>query len=168
METQTAAPVNVLTSEILLKHWQGHRGLTRKVIEAFPEKDLFTFSIGGMRTFADLAMEIVDLSNPGMIGLVTDKWTAMKDLPHHSGEGMPKTKEELLILWDETTQQMNRLWEQLTPERFTEAVLAFGMYPGTVVSTIFYFIDNEIHHRGQGYVYLRALGIEPPFFWDRA
>ena len=30
-----------------------------------------------------------------------------------------------------------------------------------------YFIDNEIHHRAQGFVYLRALGIEPPFFWDR-
>lgn len=167
METQTTT-VTVMTSDILLKHWQGHRGLTRKVIEAFPEKDLFTFSIGGMRTFADLAMEIIDLSNPGMIGLATDKWTAMNDLPHHSGEGMPKTKEELLILWDETTQQIDRLWEQLTPERFTEAVLAFGMYPGTVCSTLFYFIDNEIHHRGQGYVYLRALGIEPPFFWDRS
>lgn len=167
METQTTS-FSVMTSDILLKHWQGHRGLTRKVIEAFPEKELFTFSIGGMRTFADLAMEIVDLSNPGMIGLVTDKWKAMKDLPHHSGEGMPKTKDELLILWDETTQQIDRLWDQLTPERLSEAILAFGMYPGTVTSTIFYFIDNEIHHRGQGYVYLRALGIESPFFWDRA
>jgi uncharacterized damage-inducible protein DinB len=28
-------------------------------------------------------------------------------------------------------------------------------------------IDNEIHHRGQGYVYLRALGIEPPPFCER-
>jgi uncharacterized damage-inducible protein DinB len=27
-------------------------------------------------------------------------------------------------------------------------------------------IDKEIHHRGQGYVYLRALGIEPPPFYD--
>ena len=26
---------------------------------------------------------------------------------------------------------------------------------------------NEIHHRGQGYVYLRALGIEPPPFYER-
>jgi uncharacterized damage-inducible protein DinB len=25
-----------------------------------------------------------------------------------------------------------------------------------------------VHHRGQGYVYLRALGIEPPPFYDRA
>jgi uncharacterized damage-inducible protein DinB len=30
-----------------------------------------------------------------------------------------------------------------------------------------YAIDNEIHHRGQGYVYLRALGIVPPPFWER-
>jgi uncharacterized damage-inducible protein DinB len=30
-----------------------------------------------------------------------------------------------------------------------------------------YWIDNEIHHRGQAYVYLRALGIEPPAFYDR-
>jgi hypothetical protein len=30
-----------------------------------------------------------------------------------------------------------------------------------------YWIDNEIHHRGQGYVYLRALGVEPPPFYER-
>ena len=28
-------------------------------------------------------------------------------------------------------------------------------------------LRHEIHHRGQGYVYLRALGIEPPPFWER-
>jgi hypothetical protein len=27
--------------------------------------------------------------------------------------------------------------------------------------------DNEIHYRGQGYVYRRALGMEPPPFWER-
>ena len=27
----------VLTAEALLDHWQGHRKLTRRVIEAFPE-----------------------------------------------------------------------------------------------------------------------------------
>ena len=42
----------------------------------------------------------------------------------------------------------------------------FGEYESTVRWSIFYFINNEIHHRGQGYVYLRSLGIEPPAFWD--
>jgi uncharacterized damage-inducible protein DinB len=35
------------------------------------------------------------------------------------------------------------------------------------IATIQYAIENEIHHRGQAYVYLRALGIEPPSFWKR-
>ena len=43
----------------------------------------------------------------------------------------------------------------------------FGQYPGVLHDLILYVIDNEIHHRGQGYVYLRALGIEPPPFYDR-
>ena len=30
-----------------------------------------------------------------------------------------------------------------------------------------YLIDNEVHHRGQGYVCLRALGVEPPPFRER-
>ncbi|MEO5602227.1 MAG: hypothetical protein ABIR06_15005 [Cyclobacteriaceae bacterium] len=40
-----ASKTTVISQEILLKHWQGHRGLTRKVIEAFPEEKLFTYSL---------------------------------------------------------------------------------------------------------------------------
>ena len=29
-----------------------------------------------------------------------------------------------------------------------------------IYGLLLYWIDNEIHHRGQAYVYLRALGIE--------
>lgn len=41
----------IITPDALLAHWQGHRSLTRKVIEAFPDDKLFTYSIGGMRPF---------------------------------------------------------------------------------------------------------------------
>jgi uncharacterized damage-inducible protein DinB len=47
------------------------------------------------------------------------------------------------------------------------ALKAFGQCEGTVHDLVLYAIDNEIHHRGQGYVYLRALGIEPPPFCER-
>ena len=40
--------------------------------------------------------------------------------------------------------------------------------PGILHDLILYVIDNEVHHRGQGYVYLRAMGIEPPPFYERA
>ena len=36
-----------ITPDALLAHWQGHRRLTRRVIDAFPDDQLFTFSLGG-------------------------------------------------------------------------------------------------------------------------
>ena len=77
-------------------------------------------------------------------------------------------EQEVLRLWDESTEKINRLWPQIPAERFQETVTAFGQYPGRVYELLFYAIDNEIHHRGQGYVYLRALGIAPPPFYERS
>jgi uncharacterized damage-inducible protein DinB len=86
----------------------------------------------------------------------------------HANGNLPKTKADLLAIWDEVTEQIDTYWPQLPEERFQEIVMAFGAYEGPVYSTLLYFIDNEIHHRGQAYVYLRSLGIAPPPFWERA
>ena len=71
-------------------------------------------------------------------------------------------------MWVEATPKIDSLWKQMPAERFHETAMAFGQYPGTVHDLVLYVIDNEVHHRGQGYVYLRALGIEPPPFYDRS
>lgn len=157
----------IVTPAALLQHWQGHRQLTRRVIEAFPENELFQFSIGGMRPFSELALEMITLAPAGMQGLATGTWQHMGELFHHSGAAKPTTKDELLRIWDLVTEQINTLWPQVAPGRWQEVDLAFGMYEGPMYAQVFYWVDNEIHHRGQGYVYLRALGIEPPPFWDR-
>jgi uncharacterized damage-inducible protein DinB len=166
MTQQLVNSNTVITTEELLEHWQAHRRLTRKMIEVFPEPELFTFAVGGMRPFAELALEMISMGISGIDGVVSGKWG--NALMHHQQDGRPQTKEALLYLWDELTEKMNRLWPQIPVERFHEVDRAFGQYEGTVQFIVFYFIDNEIHHRGQGYVYLRALGIEPPPFWDRA
>src|SRR4030095_4406801 len=76
-------------------------------------------------------------------------------------------KQEVLRLWDESTEKINMMWPQIPARRFNETMTAFGQYPGRVYDLLLYAIDNEIHHRGQGYVYLRVLGIEPPHFYER-
>jgi uncharacterized damage-inducible protein DinB len=157
MEKETT----LISPAALLNHWQGHRALTRRTIEAFPEDKLFTYSIGGMRTFAELVYEFLGMAVPGAKGLATGKWEKWADARQVA------TKEELLALWDDTTTALNRIWATIPPHRFQEQDTAFGQWPGTGISFVFYFIDNEIHHRGQAYVYLRSLGIEPPAFWDR-
>jgi uncharacterized damage-inducible protein DinB len=163
VQTKKTSPALVITPEALLNHWQGHRGLTRRVIEAFPEKELFGYAVGGMRPFSDLALEMINMAGPGIKGIATDKWEKFEGTDRPA----PKTKEEILSLWDETTEQINTFWPQIPAHRFQEVANAFGQWEGPVHWILFYFIDNEIHHRGQGYVYLRSLGIEPPPFWDR-
>lgn len=167
MQHATATEVKTFVSaEDLLNNWMGHRRLTRRVIEAFPEDILFTYRVGTMRTFADMVKELLDISGPGVKGIVLDKWENT-GFSEHTFTPEQKTKEYLLQQWDLATEEVITWFSQISEERFLETVLAFGAYEGQVFSTILYFIDNEIHHRAQGFVYLRSLGIEPPAFWNR-
>src|SRR5690625_3127260 len=158
----TTLSTTIVTPEELLEHWQGHRSLTRRVIEAFPEKKLFDYSIGGMRPFAEMAAELLAIGGPGLREIVTGR---QAELDENIDFG--NSKDKVLQLWDEATEEINTLWEQIPAADFHKEIKTFGQYEGTVLSSILYFIDNEIHHRGQGYVYLRSLDIEPPFFWER-
>ena len=164
-EAMSAEPALDLST--LLDHWQEHRRLTRRVIEAFPDDKLFTFSIGGMRPFAQLVMEMITISWPGVYGLATGNYTVPDRPEVNFTLPPPATKAEILRIWDHTTDEINKTWPHITAGRFQETDKSFGMYDGKVWWHYFYFVENEIHHRGQGYVYLRALGIEPPAFWDR-
>jgi len=159
MPTETAPP-NVLTADAVLHHWQGHRALTRRVIEAFPEDQLFHFSVGNMRPFAEMAWEFIRMALPIVDGVSTGEW---KEFPATK----PATKADLLHLWDEQTTELNTKFPNIPSHRFSEPDNAFGQWTKPGIDTIQYAIDNEIHHRGQAYVYLRALGIEPPPFWER-
>jgi uncharacterized damage-inducible protein DinB len=146
----------------LLTHWQGHRRLTRRVIEAFPETEFFEFSIGGMRPFAKMVFELLGIAGPGMREIVSGEQQAFSE-----EEDTQLSKSQILELWDEASETVASNWARLEPADFQRKVKLFGQYEGTVLSSIQYFIDNEIHHRAQGYVYLRALGVEPPAFYER-
>jgi uncharacterized damage-inducible protein DinB len=158
----TLVDAKPITKAELLTHWQGHRSLTRKLIAAFPEQEFFSYSIGGMRPCSALIKEVLTMAVPGLRQIATHSQEAFKE-----DEVQFTTKAEALALWDAATPELTRLWALIPEERFHENILMFGQYQGTVWWSIFYFIDNEIHHRAQAYVYLRSLGIEPPAFWDR-
>jgi uncharacterized damage-inducible protein DinB len=158
--TDANAQGQVITADQLLKHWQGHRALTRRVIDAFPENDLFNYSIGGMRTMSTYAMEFLSMAVPTLIGITTDNWPQEKN-------PTPTTKADLLKAWDAATTEIDRLWAQIPADKWQKVEKAFGQWEMPVYGLILYVIDNEVHHRGQGYVYLRALGIEPPPFYER-
>ncbi|ACU05181.1 DinB family protein [Pedobacter heparinus] len=165
--SETLAITSFAFGTDMLNAWLGHRRLTRRVIEAFPEDKIFDYSIGGMRPFADMVKELLDISGPGIKGIATDEWPEATGFSNHSAKDVAATKAVLLQLWDQATEEIKTYWPKINEARFQENTVVFGMYEGQVFSSILYFIDNEIHHRAQGTVYLRSLGIEPPAFWNR-
>jgi uncharacterized damage-inducible protein DinB len=165
---KTVAPPSVINAKVLLDHWQEHRRLTRRVIEAFPEDRFFEYSIGGMRPFSGMIMELIGLATPGIWGVLTGEWEAIDKVLQKEKSDVPDSKEKVLRRWDEVTELLNTLFPQIPASRFQETDRAYGQYESTMYGIILYWIDNEIHHRAQGYVYLRSLGIEPPAFWDRS
>jgi len=164
MTTSSPGPSFRLGTEFLRDYWQGHRRLTRRMIEAFPPDALFAYSLGGMRPFGEMAFELVSMADAGVQGIATGDWGP---LAHHAPELRPATRNAILTLWDATTARIDALWPTIPPERFEAVDKAFGQWEGVIYGLLFYWIDNEIHHRGQGYVYLRALGLDPPAFWER-
>lgn len=160
MSSETVPADRVITPAALLAHWQGHRRLTRRVIDAFPEDQLFTCTIGGMRSFGEMVMELLSMGAPMVRGVANGEWDTSWDRD-------PLPKAEILRRWDAATEEINDLWPGIPVDRFHETMTAFGQYTDVAHSLLLYVIDNEIHHRGQGYVYLRSLGIEPPPFYER-
>ena len=155
------ANTDFITTDQLLAHWQGHRSLTRRMIEAFPDDEAFTtHSIGGMRPFAELINELLHISVPIAKGVATGEWVGDET-------GVPATRADALARWDQATGELSTVWATIDPAKFQEVHTAFGQWTGAGHWQILYAIDNEVHHRGQGYVYLRSLGVEPPLFYER-
>jgi len=151
----------VITPTQLLAHWLGHRRVTRRLIAAFPADQFESFSIGGLRTFSGLVQEMLAIAVPSLKGFVHRDWQT-------SFEPRPLSKDAALVEWDKQTEEINALFPKIRPEQWQEHDKAFGMYEGPTYDLLMYAVDNEIHHRGQAYVYFRALGIEPPPFYDRS
>jgi uncharacterized damage-inducible protein DinB len=78
------------------------------------------------------------------------------------------TKAELLNGCHETMDDVQKWWPKITEERL-RTVEKDPFFGGEMshFNRLHGALENEIHHRGQGFIYLRLLGIQPPDFWDR-
>lgn len=159
-ELPSAAALN---RDELLDHWLGHRRLTRRTIECFPEEKLFHFTPAPpMRSFGDLMKEVIGMVEPVLEGFAAGKWTLeLTDL------SLVDNKAGLLEAFDRSTAMMKGGWPTIPDLRFREVESVYGMPLQANVHVFLYLLDNEVHHRAQGFVYLRLLEIEPPAFYQR-
>lgn len=152
--------MNILNLQQFIAHFQGHRRLTIRTLQAFPEDQLLGYRVEPMRTFAEMAGEILALERYTLHGIISGNWAWQTPAPLAS-------KQALVSAFELQGQESPGLFGKLSSERL-EAVEkdSFGARWANR-DRLLYMLDNEIHHRAQGYVYLRLLGIEPPAFWER-
>ncbi|MBO0992610.1 DinB family protein [Bacillus sp. SD088] len=152
-----------ISKEEFMEILEGNRRLTTRIIEAFPEDRLFQYKpVEPLRSFSEMVIEVLNIEKAYMRGIALDEWEYSN--PYEK----VATKEELLTACKDVRKQTQELWPSVTEETLSikiEDPLFGGRQ--SHIERLQYALENEIHHRGQGYIYLRMLGIEPPAFYDR-
>lgn len=154
----------MFSKEAWLDIWEGNRRLTIRTVEAFPDDQLFHFKPAEpLRPFGEMVIEIINLERVFIRGIAQGQWTF--DNPF----GEVKTKADLLAACESVRIETRTRWGDISEERLktVEDDPLFGGPPQSHFDRLFYALENEIHHRGQGYIYLRLLGITPPAFYER-
>ncbi len=153
---------SLLTHATLLEYWEDHRRVTRRTIEAFPDDQLFGFQPAPpMRSFGEMMLEVINIVEPNLRGWVTGEWKGDEKYTDLN------SKQTLLNAWDQVSALLHEEWGKISEERLLEVEpgYLYGGPPQPHIDRVLYLIDNEIHHRAQGFVYLRLLGLEPPLFY---
>lgn len=149
---------------VLLEALESNRRLTLRTVEAFPEEALLAYRpVEPLRPFAEMVKEILDIEAGYVRGIATGEWVlerTCEDVDSKAG---------LLAACQRVRARTRELWPRITTERLAqvEPDPFWEGPPQRHFDRLFYALENEIHHRGQAYVYLRMLGIEPPLFYER-
>ena len=112
-----------------------------------------------MRPFSEMIKEFI-----GIWDYILKEALSEQHVPLFEQDHFPVTKTELLALRDQVL--ISLLSECKMIQNYGQEISPYQM-KFSIAQWILYIIENETHHRGQAYVYLRALGIQPPFFWKR-
>lgn len=112
-----------------------------------------------MRSFSEMIKEFI-----GIWDYILAEALKEQHISLFEQDKFPATKGELLALRDQVL--VSLLSECKMIQNYGQEISPYQM-KFSIAQWILYIIENETHHRGQAYVYLRALGIQPPFFWKR-
>jgi len=145
-------------------HFDEVHAITCKAVRQVPEAQRDFRPVGEMMTAFDLIFHMFSQERVMLVGCVTGE-LAMSEF-----QAVQKDKENLQTIEDlarygeavhcETSQW---LFSAPAAELVKPVETFFG--PSTPEKLLLNALEHIFHHRGQLYVYLRMLGIEPVFVW---
>jgi uncharacterized damage-inducible protein DinB len=148
-----------------LMMWDQQRmrhGITLRLIEQLPADKLTSQPIAGMRTPVELLVHMY-MGGEAFAGSVLKGTLAEWD--EKSVVASITTREQLLAFVNKTWSAIDASANAATDAQISSIVSTpWGEFPGVAIYGILY--DEYLHHRGQLYAYVRALGSEPVMMWD--
>lgn len=143
----------------LVDDWARIRGVTIETARAFPGRRLDVRPVAGMRSAGQILAHVLDTELAVVEGALSGRW--------RFGRGPRRlTRVETFERWSARTRRETELaLSGLTDEDlWSESELPDGT-PLSRFLILSSFVENELHHRGQLFAYLRLLGVEPPWLY---
>lgn len=138
-------------------------GITRRVIQAFPEDKLDWTPAEGSRTARQIIAHVYGMLASHAAAVLKGSLTEEE---HNAAERTPEGGVGELLDWCEARfDEFQRDARLATDEQLASKVKFFyGEFAGGTI--LMCVLDEHWHHRGQLTVYLRLLGITPPNLYD--
>lgn len=156
-----------MNAKLSLKLWDRLRllnGIALRCIEALPADSLDQHPIPNMRTPKELMVHLYGSILESMaVGIVKGEIDSYDEAAPCASI---QTREQLLAWCHERWTAGDRAMRTITDERASGSVKTPWGFDAPGYAMLFGLYDEFLHHRGQMYAFLRALGAEPPMNWD--
>ncbi len=153
----------MVTDEIsvLKEHLQRYRGVTLQSLEFVPEEKLGWKPSPESMSFAEQVLHIARVEMFYASGFFGGVWRfeVLQEMP------ATLTKETLRKRLEEGRAYLMAQLERLEASRLDEVVRVPNVpVDWPLRGWLWYLLEHELHHKAQLAVYLRQLGVVPPFF----
>ena len=140
----------------IIRYWNNVRQLTLRLLDEFPA-DKFDFRPAAeIMTVSQLFRHIINVEIYIRDGFVNGEWKEPSEVPNTIFE-----KEMLRDKLKLENQKTIKILSEVPDGRFLKVhQTPYGEVSGEILVQV--AIDEEIHHRGNLYTYLRCLGKTPP------
>jgi len=140
-------------------------GITLRVIEALPAESIDAHPVANMRTPKELVVHMAETMRGCALGAIQGSIADFEK--REPGQVAAITNRGELVgamrsAWNEADAAVRSMSEAQATASVTTP---WGFNPPGWLCVQIIF-DEHLHHRGQLYAYLRALGADVPFMWD--
>lgn len=147
--------------EDLIEHMQRYRSITLQVFDLIGEDDLDWRPSADQYSFGQQLLHIAQAEDRFAHGLFEDDWSLDRV---RFPEELPSKSEMKAFFGDVRAFTLEQLRKVDQQELGRIVSIADAPVEHTLRSWLWFILEHELHHRGQVWAYLRAMGITPPFY----